>query len=103
MQEEEFPKVWVGFCRPDCEVTASILKPAYVVFSCSYQFEDLVLKSPKATVRNGFWLLVLSNSSSKLFTNFSKESKDWLGDRCKKIKLHNFSQIKISNVKHFCS
>ena len=72
MQEEEFPKMWVGSlincCRPNFEVTASILEPSYVVLSRLYQFEDLVLKSPRATVRNGFWLLILSNESCNCLT-----------------------------------
>ena len=94
MQEEEFPKMWVGSlincCKSNSEVTASILEPSYVVLSCLYQFEDLVLKSPRATVRNGFWLLILSNENCKLFANSSKESENWFGDQYKKIKLHDF-------------
>ena len=46
-----FPKMWVGSlincCRPNCEVTTSILGPSYVVLSCLYQVDDLVLKSPR--------------------------------------------------------
>ena len=80
MQEEEFPKMsdgsLINCCRRNCEVTASILKLSYVVLSCLYQFEDLVLKSPRATVRNGFWLLILSNDSCKLSANSSKRSGD---------------------------
>ena len=58
LQEEELPKMWVSslinYCRTTCEVTVSILKPSYVVLLCLYQFEDLLLKSPRTTVRNGF-------------------------------------------------
>ena len=79
MQEEEFHKMWVdsliNCCKPNCEVTASTLESSYVVLSCLYQFEDLVLKSPRTTVRNGFWLLILSNESCKLSANSSKESE----------------------------
>ena len=99
MQEEEFPKMWVGSlincCRPNCEVTASILEPSYVVLSCLYQFEDLVLKSPRTTVRNGFWLLILSNESCKLSAKSSKESEDGLGDQYNKMKLLDFPPVKI--------
>ena len=106
MQEEEFPKMWVGSlincCRPNCEVMALILEPSYVVLSCLYQVEDLVLKSPRATVVNGFWLLILSNVSCKLSANSSKESEDWLGNWYKEMKLHDFPTIKISKIKHSC-
>ena len=77
---------------------ASILEPSYVVLSCLYQFEDLVLKSPRTTVRNGFWLLILSNESCKLSANSSKESEDSLGDRYKKIKLHDFHRLKFQKL-----
>ena len=63
--EEEFPKMRVGSLinrfRPNFKVTASILGPSYVVLFCLYHFEDLLLKSPRATVRNGFWLNPNSN------------------------------------------
>ena len=72
---------------------ASLLEPSYVVLSCLYQVEGLVLKSPKTNVRNGFWLLVLSNESCKLSANSSKESDDWLGDRYKEMKLHDLPPI----------
>ena len=106
MQEEEFPKMWVGSlincCRPNCEVTASILEPSYVVLSCLYQFEDLLSKSLRATVSNGFWLLILSNENCKLPANSSEESEDWLGDRYEEMKWHNFPLIEISKIKHSC-
>ena len=55
---EEFPKMWVGFsincCSPNSEVTASILEPSHVVLLCLDQFEDLILKSPRTSARNGF-------------------------------------------------
>ena len=61
MPEEDFPKMWVSSliicCRPNCEVTESILEPLNVVLLCLYQFEDSVLKSARTNVRNGFWLL----------------------------------------------
>ena len=79
---EEFTKMWAGSlincCRPNCEVTESILEPSYVVLLCSYQFEDLALTSPRTNLRNGFGLLILSNESFKLSENSSKESKDSL-------------------------
>ena len=93
---------FLNCCRPNCNVTVSILEPSYVVLSCLYQFEDLVLKSPRTTVRNGFWLLILSNESCKLSANSSKESEDWLGDRYKEIKLHDFPLNKISKINHSC-
>ena len=104
------PTPWLGLdksflincCRLNCEVTALILVPSYVVWSCLYQFEDLVLKSPNTTVRNGFWLLFLSNKSCKLSANSSKESEDWLGDRYKEMKLHDFPLNKISKINHSC-
>ena len=78
MQDKEFPKMRVGSlinCFIQCcEVSASILEPSYVVLSCLYQSEDLVLKSPRTTVRNEFWLLILSNESCKLSANSLKES-----------------------------
>ena len=77
--EEEFPKMRVGSLinrfRPNFKVTASILGPSYVVLFCLYHFEDLLLKSPRATVRNGFWLLILSYESFKLSASSSKESE----------------------------
>ena len=75
-------------CRPNCKSTGSILEPSYVVLSRLDQFEDLVLKSPRATIRNGFWLIILSNESCKLFAYSSKEFQDWLGDRYKAMKLN---------------
>ena len=102
IQEEEFPKMWVSSlincCRPNCEVTASILGPSDVVLLCLYQFEDLLLKSPKTTIKNGFWLLILSDESCKLSANSSKESEDWPGDQYKEIKLHNYPPIKNSKI-----
>ena len=53
-------------------------------------------------VRNGFWLLILSDESCKLSANSSKESEDWLGDRYKEMKLDNLTPIKISKIKHSC-
>ena len=106
MQEEEFPMMWVGSiincCRPNCEVMALILELSYVVLSCLYQVEDLVLKSPRKTVRDGFWLLILSNESCKLSANSSEESEDWIGDLHKETKLHDFPLIKISKIKYSC-
>ena len=106
MQEEEFPRMWVGSlincCRPNCEITASILEPSYVVLLCSYQVEDLALKSPRTTVKNGFWLLILSNASYKWSASSSKESDYWLGDRYKEMKLHDLPPIKISKIKYSC-
>ena len=52
------------------------------------------------TVKNGFWLLILSNESCKLSANSSKESEDWHGDRFKEIELNSFPPIKISKIKH---
>ena len=80
----------INCCRPHCEVMASISEPSDVVLSCLYQVEDLVLKSPRTNVRNGFWLLVLSNESCRLSASSSKESED---DRYKEIKLHDFPPI----------
>ena len=106
MQEEEFPNMWVGSlincCRPNCEVTASILETSYFVSLRLYQFEDLVLKSSGTTVGDGFWLLILSNESCKLSANSSNNSEDWLVDRYKEMKLHDFLPIKISKIKHSC-
>ena len=79
IQKEEFPKMRVGsliHCfRPNCKVTASVLEPLYVLLLCLYQFEHLVLKSSRTTVRNGFWLLISSNDSCILFSNSSKKSR----------------------------
>ena len=44
----------IDYRRPNGEVTAFILEPWYVVLSCSYQFEELALKSPRSTVRNDY-------------------------------------------------
>ena len=104
MQEEEFPNMWVGClincCRPNWEVTTSIFEN--FVSLCLYQFEDLVLKSSRTTVGNGFCLQILSNESCKLSANSSKKSEDWLVDRYKEMKLHDFPPIKISKIKHSC-
>ena len=98
--------MWVGSlidcCRQNYEVTASILEPSYFVSLWLYQLKDLVLKSPRTTIRNGFWLLILSNESCKLSANSSKKCEDWLVDRYKGMKLHNFTPIKISKIKHSC-
>ena len=51
---------------------------------------------------NRFWLLILTNESCKLSENFSKDSKEQLGDEFKEMKLHNFPPIKISNIKNSC-
>ena len=44
----------IDYRRPNGEVTAFILEPWYVVLSCSYQFEELALKSPRSAVRNDY-------------------------------------------------
>ena len=40
IQEEEFPKIWVGSlincCRPNCEFTTSILEPRVYLSVCFY-------------------------------------------------------------------
>ena len=38
-----------------------------------------------------------------LSENSTKESEDWLGDRHKEMKVHDFSPIKISKIKHSCN
>ena len=79
LPEEFRAKLWPNRpIRPNCEVTESILESSYVVLLCSYQFEDLALKSLRTNLRNGFGLLILSNESCKLSANSSKESKDSL-------------------------
>ena len=102
IKEEEFTKIWdvalIYCCRPNCEVTAWVLTLFYVALLCSYQWEYLPLKSPMRTVRNEFQLLILSNESCKLSPNSSKESKDWLDDWYKEMKL---SSIICSYLAHF--
>ena len=75
---------------------ASIFKPSQEFKSFLYQLVVFALKSPKATIKNRFLLMIVSRVDSKLSANVSKISQVWLGDLCKQRKLHNFPTILIS-------
>ena len=38
-------------------IKISILAPSYDILWYLYQFSDFILKSPKANVKNGLWLI----------------------------------------------
>ena len=100
IRDDESVKTCVGSrinCfRPNWDVIASILEPSYVVVSCLYRLDDLVLKSPRVTIKYEFLLVILSKLSSKLSANFSETSSDCLGEQHKEIKLHNLRPNYIS-------
>ena len=104
IHKEQIHKMWddflLKFCRPNCEVVTSALETLYVVLPYSYQFQELTLKSPRTIVRNGFWLLILSNYSCKLSATSSREAENCLGDPYIEMKLHNFPPIKTIKSKH---
>ena len=87
MQEDQF-LVWcvgslISCCCPNWEVMPSIFELSYEVLSLLHQRFDLMLKSPKTTVRKGLFAKILSRFRSKFFRNVSKSSWDWLGERYK--------------------
>ena len=93
MQEEEFPiicnSLFIICCNPNV-VVPSILQPSYSVLSHLNQRFDLTLKSPRTKVKKVLWAVAVSIFISKLFTNDSKSSSDWLGERYKDTNLHNY-------------
>ena len=74
MYEEESPIICVGsliICyNPEVEVMPSILEPSYVVLSPLNQRFDIVLKSPRTTVKKGLLtelcLYLIQNCSQML-------------------------------------
>ena len=103
MQDEESLLICVGSliicCNPNIEVIPSLLEPLYVVLLPLNQRFDFALKSPRAIV---IWAVAVSVFNSKLFTNDSKSSCDWLGERYKDTDLHNLPPILISKLMHSC-
>ena len=62
IQEEEFATRRVGSlssCNPNWEVIASILEPSYDVLSPLNQRLDLILKSPRTTVKKGLFAVTV--------------------------------------------
>ena len=53
----------------------SILKPSEEFISFLYQLIVFALKSPKATIKNGFLLMTESRVNSKLSANYQIMSK----------------------------
>ena len=89
----------INCCNPNVEVIPSLLEPLYAVLLPLNQRFDLALKSPRAVV---IWVVTVSIFNSKLFTNDSKSSCDWLGERYKDTDLHNLPPILISKLMHSC-
>ena len=54
---------------------ASIFKPSQEFISFLYQLVVFALKPPKATIKNGFLLMIVSRVDSKLSANVSKISQ----------------------------
>ena len=84
MQGEELFKICVGslisWCKPSYEVAASIFLPFLLAISLLYKLLDLTLKSPRATIKKGFFWGRVSKVNSKWSRNDTKPSYDWLGD-----------------------
>ena len=56
------------------------------------------MKLPKATVKNGFLLMIVSRVNSKLLANVSKISLVWLGDYINKESHTIFHQFLFQNL-----
>ena len=84
MHEEELFKMCVSslisWCKLFCEVTTSILLPSLLVIIWTYQMLDLALKSPRETIKKGFFWARVSKVNSKLSRDDAESSYDWLGD-----------------------
>ena len=80
IHEEELFKICVGslisWCKPFCEVTASIFLPSSLVISLLYQLLDLALKSLRATIKKRFFWARVSKVNSKMSRNDTKLSDD---------------------------
>ena len=84
MHEEELFKICVSslisWCKPFCEVTTSVLLPSLLVIIWTYQLLDLPLKSPRETIKKGFFWARVPKVNSKLSRDDTESSYDWLGD-----------------------
>ena len=60
---------FISWCKPFCEVTASIFLPSSLVISLLYQLLDLALKSPASAIKKGFFWDRVSKINSKLSRN----------------------------------
>ena len=63
---------------------------------------DVILKSPRITVKKGLFAVTVSMFNSKLLANDSKSSCDWFGERYKETNLHSLPPIIISKLMHSC-
>ena len=83
-EEGRKSKICVGSlitcCRPNCNVTFSIIFPLKLRLSFLYQFFDFTLKSPISTTKRGLFWSNLSNFNLSFSENLSNSYCDWLGD-----------------------
>ena len=102
--KEEFTVRWVGslinFWKPNWDVMVLDFNPSYRSISFLYQLAVFALKSPKATIENGFLLTTVSRVNPKLSEYVSNIFRVWRGDQYKQRKLHNFPPILISKFMH---
>ena len=93
IQEEESATRCVGSLiscnNPNWEVIASILEPSFDVLSPLNQRLDLILKSPRTTVKKWLFAVTASMLNLKLLANYSKLSCDWFGERYKETNMHS--------------
>ena len=57
------------WCKPFCEINASVFAPSKLVLSVMDQLHDFALKSPKATAKNGLKVTLLSKFNFRFFIN----------------------------------
>ena len=104
MHEEEFAVrrvvSLINCCKPNWDVIVSVFKHSWEFISLLYQLDVFALKSPKATIKNGFLLTIVSKVNSKLSANVPKLSRVWLDDFYKQKKPHNLPPILISKFIH---
>ena len=94
LYEEEFAVRGVGSmincCKPNWDATVSTFKSWEEFISFLYQSVVFALKLPKATTKNGYLVMIVSNVNSKVSANVSKVSGVWLGDLYKQRKSITF-------------
>ena len=107
IHEDESVEVWVGSlincCKPNWDVITSALGPSWAALSCLYQFDYLTIKSPRATIKYGLLLVILSKFSSQLLAKSSKVSGHWVGEQYSYIKLHILPPNNTSKFMHSSS
>ena len=84
---------FISCCNPNCQVIASILEPSYDILSPLNQRFDLILNSPRTTVKKGLFAVTVSKFNSKLFADDSKSSCDWFGERYKEKNLRSLPPV----------